>query len=320
MTPISIPQLSIIVPCYNEEEVLTNSSERLAAVLQELIALEQIKPSSYICFVNDGSTDGTWNIIMMLMDKSNLFRGINLSRNFGHQGALLAGLFTAKTDVYVSIDADLQDDEGKIKEMVQMYLDGKDIVYGCRDDRQSDTFFKRATAEFFYNMRAFLGCTTIKNHADFRLMSAKAVNALRNYREVNLFLRGVIPMLGFQSGKVFYARRARKQGESKYPLRKMLRLALDGVVNFSDIPLKACFIASAGCFLLCVCIMIWSLVLWYIGSTIPGWASLVMVLCFFSCFQFLFLGIIGLYVGKILNESKRRPRFIIKDDLTMINH
>ena len=319
MTPIPIPQLSIIVPCYNEEEVLKISADRLAAVLKELIAAEQIQASSYICFVNDGSTDATWNIVMRLINKSNLYRGINLSRNFGHQGALLAGLFTAKADAYVSIDADLQDDEVKIKEMVQMYLDGKDIVYGCRDDRQSDTFFKRATAEIFYKMRAFLGCATIKNHADFRLISAKAVNALRDYREVNLYLRGIIPMLGFSSGKVFYARRARGNGVSKYPFAKMLRLALDGVVNFSDIPLKACFIASACCFMLCICVMIWSFVQWCNSSTIPGWASLVMVICFFGCFQFMFLGIIGLYIGKILNESKQRPRFIITDNLVNTN-
>lgn len=281
-----------------------------------MIAAGELLSTSYICFVNDGSTDGTWKDICRFMEQSSLIRGINLSRNFGHQGALLAGLLTAQADVYVSIDADLQDDERKIREMVQLYMDGNDIVYGCRSDRETDTWFKRTTAEVFYKLRAWAGCYTIPNHADFRLMSRRAVDALRQYGEVNLYLRGIIPMLGFPSAKVYYTRRARTQGESKYPLSKMAYLAWEGVANFSDAPLMACLCMGIVCFLVTIGLMAWALVQWYEGAALPGWTSLVLVVCFLSSFQFLFIGILGLYIGKVLRETKHRPSFIVQDELT----
>ena len=311
-----IPQLCIVVPCYNEEEALAATAQQLANLLSEMVAAGEVLRTSCICFVNDGSTDETWKGILWLMERSPVFRGINLSRNFGHQGALLAGLFTVQADAYVSIDADLQDDEQKIREMVRLYREGNDIVYGCRNDRHTDSWGKRTTAELFYKVRAWLGCRTIRDHADFRLMSRRAVDALRQYGEVNLYLRGIIPMLGFPSAKVYYARRARAQGDSKYPLSKMAKLAWDGVVNFSDVPLMACLGVGMLCFLVSIGLMVWALVQWYAGATLPGWTSLVLVVCFFSSFQFLFIGIIGLYIGKVLRETKRRPSFIVQDDLT----
>lgn len=311
-----IPQLCIVVPCYNEEEALGATARELGNLLSEMIEAGEVRRTSFICLVNDGSTDETWKGIRWFMEQSPLFRGINLSRNFGHQGALLAGLFTAQADVYVSIDADLQDDEQKIREMVRLYMEGNDIVYGCRNDRRTDSCFKRTTAELFYRLRAALGCRTVRDHADFRLMSRRAVDALRQYGEVNLFLRGIIPMLGFPSAKVYYARRPRAQGESKYPVSKMAKLAWDGVVNFSDAPLMACLVMGMACFLVSVGLMVWALVQWQAGATLPGWTSLVLVVCFFSSFQFLFIGIIGLYIGKVLRETKHRPPFIVQDDLT----
>lgn len=309
-------QLCIVVPCYNEEEALPASAKALGDLLHSMISDNLVSADSYICFVNDGSADRTWECIRWLMGQSRMFRGINLSRNFGHQGALLAGLFTAKADIYVSIDADLQDDERKIAEMVAMYHEGKDIVYGCRDNRETDTWFKRTTAELFYKLREKMGCYTIPNHADYRLMSARAVQALKQFGEVNLFIRGIIPLLGFPSGKVFYARKAREQGESKYPLSKMLLLAWNGVVNFSDAPLMFCLFAGLiGC-VVSIGLMIWAFCQWYSQSTLPGWTSMVLVVCFFSSLQFLFIGIIGLYIGKIMRETKHRPVFIVQDDMT----
>ena len=309
-------QLCIVVPCYNEEEALPASAAALGDLLHSMIERGMVSPGSYVCLVNDGSTDRTWECIGWLMQRSTLFRGINLTRNFGHQGALLAGLFTAKADVYVSIDADLQDDERKIPEMVAMYLEGKDIVYGCRDSRETDTWFKRTTAALFYKLRGALGCRTVPGHADFRLMSARAVQALKQFGEVNLYIRGIIPLLGFPSGKVFYARKARERGESKYPLSKMLLLAWNGVVNFSDAPLVFCLLAGLlGC-AVSIGLMVWAFCQWRTGSTLPGWTSMVLVICFFGSLQFLFTGIIGLYIGKILRETKHRPVFIVQDDLT----
>lgn len=308
------PQICILVPCYNEEELLLDSADKLALLLGDMISESLIKATSYICFVNDGSTDATWELICTCMRKSQMFRGINLSKNFGHQSALIAGLNTAKADAYVSIDADLQDDERKIIEMVELYREGKEIVYGCRNNRDSDTMFKRATAEAFYKIRSYLGCSTIRNHADFRLMSARAVVALKEYKEVNLYLRGIIPMLGFPSSRVYYARRKREQGVSKYPFSKMLKLAWDGIVNFSDKPLKACLFVAIGSLILCIALIIWAFGLWWQGQTIPGWASLLVVVCFFNCFQFIFLGIIGLYISKALCEIKHRPTYIIQDN------
>ena len=315
-TKLDPPQLCIVVPCYNEVAVLPVSAKTLGELLIKMMEHGEVKDTSYICFVNDGSSDATWECIKHLMNKSTIFRGINLSRNFGHQGALLAGLFTARAEAYVSIDADLQDDEQKIREMVQLYCKGHDIVYGCRDNRDTDTWFKRMTAEVFYKLRSKMGVNTISNHADFRLMSFRAVEAFKKYGEVNLFIRGIIPMLGFPSAKVFYMRKARELGEAKYPLRKMVRLAWDGLVNFTDIPLIACLIAGIlGC-CISVLLIFWALYCWRAGNALPGWTSLLIVVCFSSSLQFVFMGIIGLYTGKVLLESKHRPVFIIQDDLS----
>lgn len=311
-----IPQLCIVVPCYNEEETISTSAEVLGKVLNQMIEKGEVESSSYICFVNDGSCDKTWVWIEGFMKQSSMYRGINLSRNFGHQGALLAGLFTAEADAYISIDADLQDDVRKMPEMVRLYHDGKDVVYGCRDNRDTDTWFKRTTANMFYKLREWAGCYTIPNHADYRLMSRRAVEALKQFGEVNLFLRGIIPLLGFPSAKVFYARRSRSYGESKYPLRKMAALAWNGIVNFSEAPLMLCLLVGMLSMVMCLILALWTAWRWYIGATIPGWASIVMVITVFSSLQFLFLGVIGLYIGKVMREAKHRPVYIVQDDCT----
>lgn len=309
-------QICIVVPCYNEEAVLTSTAQTLSTLLNDMERNGLVTSDSFICFVNDGSNDNTWGIIQEAMRCSRVFRGINLSRNFGHQGALLAGLYTAQADIYVTIDADLQDDERKIAEMVQLYYEGNDIVYGCRDDRETDTWFKRSSANLFYKLRAWMGCYTIPNHADFRLMSRRAVAALARFGEVNLFIRGLIPLLGFPTAKVYYARKARLEGESKYPLHKMVILAWNGVVNFSDSPLMLCFAFGIIGIGVCMGLILWGIYRWHLGATIPGWASLLMVTCMFSSLQFLFLGIIGLYIGKVLRETKHRPSFIVQDNCT----
>lgn len=313
---LAAPRLCVVVPCCNEDTALAATAHTLFSLLKGMVEAGAVSPESYICFVNDGSRDRTWQVIEALMKQSRAFRGVNLSRNFGHQGALLAGLFTAEADAYVSIDADLQDDEQKIRDMVQLYREGKDIVYGCRDNRETDTWFKRSTAELFYKLREWAGCYTIPNHADYRLMSRRAVEALKRFGEVNLFIRGIIPLLGFPSAKVFYARRAREQGESKYPLRKMVALAWNGVVNFSEAPLMLCVIVGLIGIAVCMALAIWTLWQWHVGATIPGWASLLLVVCVFSSLQFLFLGIIGLYIGKMMREIKHRPVYIVQDDCT----
>lgn len=311
-----MPQLCIVVPCYNEEETISTSAEVLEKVLEQMIEKGEVESSSYICFVNDGSCDQTWEWIEFFMKQSPMYRGINLSRNFGHQGALLAGLFTADADAYISIDADLQDDVRKMTEMVRLYRDGKDVVYGCRDNRDTDTWFKRTTANMFYKLREWAGCYTIPNHADYRLMSRRAVEALKQFGEVNLFVRGIIPLLGFPSAKVFYARRSRSYGESKYPLRKMAALAWNGIVNFSEAPLMLCLFVGMLSMVMCLILALWTAWRWYIGATIPGWASIVTVVTVFSSLQFLFLGVIGLYVGKVMREAKHRPVYIVQDDCT----
>lgn len=319
MNTSAVPVLCVVVPAYNEEAVLPHSAGILGDLLKQLIQENLVHADSYICFVNDGSKDATWSQIRELQQKDKVFRGINLSRNFGHQSALLAGLFTAEADIYVSIDADLQDDEQCIRDMVKAYHEGYDIVYGCRDNRDTDTWFKRTTALAFYRFRAMMGCNTIPNHADFRLMSRRSVEALKQFGEVNLFLRGIVPMLGFPSTRVTYARKAREAGESKYPLSKMLRLAWDGVVNFSEAPLYACLWLGVLGIFGSILLMAWVIWRWSQGETVPGWSSSVMLVSFFGSFQFFFLGVMGLYIGKIFKETKHRPVFIVQDDLTKKN-
>lgn len=316
MNTSALPVLCVVVPAYNEEAVLPHSSAVLGDLVKQLAAENLVHADSYICFVNDGSKDATWTQIKELQQKDKVFRGINLSRNFGHQSALLAGLFTAAADIYVSIDADLQDDEQCIRDMVKAYHEGNDIVYGCRDNRDTDTWFKRTTALAFYRFRSMMGCNTIPNHADFRLMSRRSVEALKQFGEVNLFLRGIVPMLGFPSTRVTYARKAREAGESKYPLSKMLRLAWDGVVNFSEAPLYACLWLGVLGIFASIFLMAWVIWRWAQGETVPGWSSSVMLVSFFGSFQFLFMGVLGLYIGKIFKETKHRPVFIVQDDLT----
>ncbi len=313
------PVLAIVVPCFNEEEVLPATSQVLGSLLDDMKSLGEVSGESYICFVNDGSSDRTWDIICDLKSKSSDFCGINLSRNFGHQAALLSGLFTAKADAYITIDADLQDDEKVIRDMVRLYREGKDIVYGCRDNRDTDTWFKRCTALAFYRLREALNCRTIPNHADFRLMSARSVKELSRFGEVNLFLRGVIPLLGFPSACVYYRRKARELGESKYPFGKMLRLAWDGVVNFSDFPMYFVVWLGGVGFLLSLGLIAWSLIQWSCGNTLPGWTSTIAIVATFGSLQFFFIGIIGLYIAKIFRETKRRPIYVVQDDTTPKN-
>ncbi len=311
------PLLAIVVPCYNEEEVLPTTAATLGALLDAMLAAGEVAAGSYVCFVNDGSRDRTWELISCLHEASPRFCGINLSRNFGHQAALLAGLFSAQADAYVSIDADLQDDEQAIREMVRLYREeGKDIVYGCRDNRETDTWFKRSTAHAFYRLRSLVGCHTIPDHADFRLMSARSVAELRRFGEVNLYLRGIIPMLGFPSSCVYYKRKARALGESKYPFYKMLRLAWNGIVNFSNFPLLCVLWCGLIGFVLSLLFIAWSIWQWYNGNALPGWTSTVSAVAAFASLQFLFIGIIGLYISKIFLESKRRPLFIVQDNTT----
>ena len=314
------PVLAIVVPCYREEETLPVTAPVLGDLLRGMVEDGMVSPESYICFVNDGSRDGTWPEILRLQEESPVYRGINLSRNFGHQSALMAGLLTAEADVYVSIDADLQDDEQKIREMVQLYLEGKDIVYGCRDKRDTDTWFKRTTALMFYSLRAWMGCDTIRNHADYRLMSRRAVDELRRFGEVNLYLRGVVPLLGFPHGYVYYDRKERKLGESKYPLMKMLRFAWNGVVNFSEFPLLCVVWAGAVSLAVSLILILWTLMQWSAGHTVPGWTSTVLVIALFGSLQFIFTGVLGLYIAKIFKETKRRPLYIVQDDCTPHRH
>jgi len=309
------PILCIIIPCFNEEDALPSSHQVIFSELRDMINNGLISNSSYICYINDGSTDQTWKLINKF-SKSGHCNGINLSRNFGHQSALLAGLFNTPADIYISIDADLQDDVKTMQEMVNLYHQGFDIVYGCRKERDTDTLFKRYTAILFYRLRQRLGCETILNHADYRLLSSRVVKELRKYEETNLYLRGIIPQLGFPSSKVFYSRKKRMEGTSKYPLKKMLALALNGVVNFSNIPLL--FILWIGIIgiLFSIALTGYAFISWYYNLALPGWTSTVLIILFFCSMQILCTGCIGIYIGKIFQEVKRRPLYIIQEKLT----
>ena len=309
------PILSIIVPCYNEEAVLSDTAKSLLKVLTQMIVENKISDESRICFVNDGSQDKTWSIIERLTIKDNHFKGINLSRNFGHQGALLAGLFTIQADAFVTIDADLQDDENAIIKMVDRFNEGIEIVYGVRDSRKSDTFFKRMTAVCFYKLIKILGAKIIYNHADFRLMSSRVVENLKLFPEKNLFLRALIPLLGFPSTQVLFDRKPREKGESKYPFRKMLSFAWDGITSFSIVPLRFVTILGLFTFLLSIPLIGYSMYRWFFGETVIGWTSLVTVVAMFSGVQLISVGIIGEYVGKIYKETKARPNFIIQEKI-----
>ena len=308
------PGLGIVVPCYNEEKVLPEITRRLQGLLDSIVDEQLVAPTSCIWFVDDGSTDHTWKHIAEYSGQDTRIRGIKLSRNRGHQNALLAGLQTAQGDVLVSIDADLQDDISVIKQMLLEFRAGKDVVYGVRNSRTTDSWSKRVTAESYYHLLKWIGVDVVFNHADFRLMSRRALNALHEYGEVNLFLRGMIPTIGFPSSIVTYERVPRFAGESKYPLRKMLSLALNGVTSYSVAPLRV--ISGLGFTIFLISLLLSAWVLWtklVSGNVVPGWASSVLPMYLLGGIQLLSLGVIGEYIAKIYMETKRRPRFIIEE-------
>ena len=306
--------LYVVVPCYKEEEVLPETSKRLKAKLTALIAQGKISPRSRILFVNDGSKDRTWPIIEELHAQDRIFSGVNLSRNRGHQNALLAGLMTAVqyADMMVSMDADLQDDIDAMDRMIDAYHEGCDVVYGVRSSRKTDSFFKRFTAESFYKLMKAMGVDIVFNHADYRLMSRRAVEGLSQFKEVNLFLRGIVPQIGYSWTTVEYERAKRFAGESKYPLKKMLSFAFDGITSFSVKPLRLILFLGAVIFALSLIMLLWTLIRWIAGATVSGWASLMCSIWMIGGIQLLALGVIGEYMGKVYSEAKARPRFIIE--------
>lgn len=309
--------LYIVIPCYKEQEVLHETASRLQVKMESLISSNKISPDSRVMFVNDGSTDQTWPIICELHEKNPLFSGVNLSRNRGHQNALLAGLMTAKdcADMVISMDADLQDDINAVDAMVDKFYEGCDIVYGVRSSREKDTFFKKFTAEGFYRVMNFLGADTVFNHADYRLMSKRALEGLEQFKEVNLFLRGIVPMIGYKTGVVEYERGERFAGESKYPLKKMLAFAMEGITSLSTKPLQ--YITGLGFLIFAVSILmlIYFIARWAVGGTVAGWASVICSVWAIGGLILLAIGVIGEYIGKIYMETKARPRFIIQDIL-----
>lgn len=313
--------LYLVIPCYNEEEVLYETSKRLLEKINTMITNELISDKSKILFVNDGSKDKTWSIIEELNGSNDIFCGINLSRNRGHQNALLAGLMIAKeySDMTISLDADLQDDVDVIDKFVQQYYEGCDIVYGVRSSRQTDTIFKRTTALAFYKLMSILGVDMVYNHADYRLMSKRTLDGLSEYKEVNLFLRGMIPLIGYKYSIVEYERHERFAGESKYPLKKMIAFALDGITSLSIKPIRIITCLGFTIFFAGGIALIYSLVVKFIGRAVTGWTSLTLSIWFLGGIQLLSLGVIGEYVGKMYNETKRRPRFIIADKLISNN-
>lgn len=312
-------RLMIVVPCYNEEEILPYSAEKLTEVIKNLIEKSKIASNSGILFVNDGSRDGTWEIIQNEYAKNPYVYGLGLAGNVGHQNALFAGLQTAAEicDFSISIDADLQDDIEVIEQMVDEYLSGADIVYGVRSERKTDTFFKRFTAQSFYRIMEMMGVKTVYNHADFRLMSARAMKQLGQYKERNLFLRGMVPLIGYKTATVTYARKERLAGESKYPLKKMLSFAWDGITSFSIKPISM-IMAFGGVIVACsVVAFIYTLVSYFMGHVSPGWSSLMISIWFLGGVQLLFIGVVGQYVGKTYIESKERPRYNVEE---FLNH
>lgn len=316
---MSMPEtLYMVVPCYNEQEVLHETARQLKAKYETLIQQNLISSESRIVFVNDGSKDSTWSIIQELhREQPHFFSGINLAHNSGHQNAVLAGLMSVKDicDMAITMDADLQDDINTIDAMVKKYYEGNQVVYGVRSARKTDTFFKKFTAESFYKFMKLMGADVVYNHADFRLMSSRVLQELSGFREVNLFLRGMIPLIGFQSCNVYYERHERFAGESKYPLRKMLSFAVNGITSFSTKPLK--LITSLGfiMFVISVVAFIWSFIVKIAGLSVGGWSSTMCSIWLIGGLQLLCLGIIGEYVGKIYAEVKQRPRFIVADFL-----
>lgn len=306
--------LYVVIPCYNEQEVLPETARRLKAKMHALTERCVIGEASRVLFVNDGSKDGTWQQIEALYQQDPLFAGVNLTRNRGHQNALLAGLMTAMehADVTISMDADLQDDVDAMDKMLDAYQAGCDIVYGVRGKRATDTFFKRFTAEGFYHVMQLLGVDIVFNHADYRLMSRRALQSLAEYGEVNLFLRGIVPQLGYRTATVEYERHERFAGSSKYPLKKMLAFALDGITSFSIKPIRLVLALGVIIFTCSLLALLWTLIAKLCGHTVSGWASLMCSIWMIGGIQMMSLGVIGEYIGKIYNETKRRPRYLIE--------
>lgn len=312
---MKLPILYVVIPCYNEEQVLPVTSGLFFDKIHALVKAEKISPDSRVLFVNDGSKDSTWPIIRKLSEENECCEGICLSRNRGHQNALLAGLMTARryADVTISIDCDGQDDINAMDEMIDHYHKGMDVVYGVRSKRDTDTWFKRTTAESFYKLMNALGAQTVYNHADYRLMSRRALDGLAQFQEVNLFLRGLVPLVGYPSSIVTYERAERMAGESHYPLKKMLSFAFDGITSLSVKPIR--LITALGFFISFVSILaiLWVFATKLFGQTVSGWSSMVSAIFFMGGVQLLCLGVIGEYIGKIYNETKARPRFLISE-------
>lgn len=306
--------LGVVVPCYNEQEVLPETIAQITAFLHTLVTRGKIAPDSRIYFVDDGSRDRTWQLIVEASRRDATVKGLRLSRNRGHQNALLAGLLTAEGDALISLDADLQDDIHVIEDMVDAFANGNHVVYGVRRTRAQDTFFKRATARAFYRLMTLMGVETVYDHADYRLLSRAAINGLREFNEINMFLRGLVPLIGYQSTTVHYDRHSRFAGESKYPLRKMIAFALEGITSFSTVPLR--FITLFGLSIAFGTILMsgWILLVKLINEqAVPGWASTVLPIYFLGGVQLLSIGVIGEYLGKVYTEVKHRPRFIIQE-------
>ena len=306
--------LYLFIPCYNEQEVLHETARQLKEKMESLKSRNMISDKSRIVFVNDGSKDNTWSIIEELHQSDSIFRGIKLSRNKGHQNALMAGLMTVKNecDAAISLDADLQDDINAIDAMVEKFSEGCDIVYGVRSARKTDTFFKKFTAESFYKIMEKMGVEVTYNHADYRLMSKRALDALEQFKEVNLFLRGIVPMIGYKTDCVYYERKERFAGESKYPLKKMIAFAMEGITSLSIKPIGMITALGVGIFTISIIMLIYFLVRHFIGQTVEGWTSLAVSVWAIGGLQLLAIGIIGEYIGKIYLETKARPKFIIE--------
>ncbi len=315
--PRKAPILYIVIPCYNEIEVLPETTKRLTKKMQNLIAQKTIAKNSHVLYVNDGSKDQTWQTICDLHAKNKLIAGINLSRNRGHQNALLAGLMTAKedADVIISMDADLQDDISVINEMLKEYENGAEIVYGVRSSRQKDSWFKRTTAEGFYKFMNLMGVEVVFNHADYRLATKRVLDELEKYQEVNLFLRGIFPLIGFKTATVAYERQERFAGKSKYPLGKMMSFAWDGISSFSVKPLRIIAILGFLMTFFSAIILLYSLIVNFMGNTVQGWTFITCSIWLVGGIQTLFIGIIGEYIGKIYSETKKRPRYCIAEIL-----
>ena len=303
----------LVLPCYNEEAVLHETSSRLKVKMNQLISENKISKDSRVTFVDDGSKDNTWSIIEELKESDELFAGVKLSRNRGHQNALLAGLMTVKDycDAAISLDADLQDDINVIDKFIDRFIDVCDVVYGVRSDRKTYTVFKRTTAQGFYKVMKLLGVDIVYNHADYRLMSKRALDALEEFEEVNLFLRGIVPLIGYKSDVVLYERNERFAGESKYPLKKMLSFAFEGITSFSVKPIKLILDIGIIMFTTSLLFLIYFIALWCLGKTVEGWATIVVSIWMLGGVQLLCLGVIGEYIGKIYIETKKRPKFII---------